>query len=804
MVDQNVTVILSTKNKVYTVGTGTDGAIYRLDASTGKVLDSVKNFGATVYHNVLAVFSSYQGLLVLSEVEGDVAADYSTYSYASLSRGYAILYFNAGGRFFDLLYYKKSTSAAMTSSPPVVYCPKVSTASLPAGVLFGGSTSGVAVYYNLGTLLVAGTAPCLFATSSGNQCVICGSGSYLNYLHSCTSACPSGSVNFDGHCAQCNRRCAECSVSQTACSSCGGGMEGWNCACTVTTNVKYEGVCISACPLGTRAVHSGYCVRSCPAYTLTIADWIEQKTNKTVTEAVATPSTILEFSESYKGMKLSMPPSLTAETFPKSFTMTFWVHPKAWRLGGTQFLVKAFGLINLWKADKVISGGRFNYTCGSVGSVTLPTPADDAISTMLAMQENAWTFVGLSKRAVNQSDGKSYVEIHLVTPNRNVSEADPEISDSAATGEVTSVLPDSSYEDARPTSIKSYIVLGGDVNSSTGQLIANTSFSGYIREFKFIGQYMSAQNLLYQKYHSHSPYWHDLLYYVPLNDSVTADVATVKDYSVRALSQSVSSPSTSYPRFIAYPAGIQTLPLHRWDDLYTCWNPLLPGKTIPPVVGSAYIYDSLVSGSTNYVLDSSANPKFSTGDEVRIMNATCDSNSSYLVASMWTTYKDAVATWKAGDAAKPFSGISAGKHYQLCYRSSQYNVNQLLSRIYVAKPPNSIDPPKKLFYSQFESSLLLRSYGGDESYGSRLFLAKSLKDLNLATNTTISMMLKRLDDAYELIVFGNFVQGTYSLYWTPNYSKDYEMYIKLADSHVKKVDNARVYFGIIINPIPPS
>ncbi len=59
-VDQNVTVVVNTGNKLFTAGIGTDGAIYQLDAATGQVLGSATNFGGSVYHSVLAVFGSYQ------------------------------------------------------------------------------------------------------------------------------------------------------------------------------------------------------------------------------------------------------------------------------------------------------------------------------------------------------------------------------------------------------------------------------------------------------------------------------------------------------------------------------------------------------------------------------------------------------------------------------------------------------------------------------------------------------------------------------------------------------------------------
>ncbi len=740
---------------------------------------------------------------MLSEIEGDVAASNSAYSYSSLSRGYGILYFTTGGSFMDVLYYKKSSSAAMTAYPPVVYCPQLSPTTVPEGVLVGGSVSGVGVYYGLGSFVASsGVSSCDKITRYGSLCVICSSSYYLDGQHNCysSSSCPAGSYYSGSNCAMCNRKCSTCTASApTICATCSdAGKSGWNCACSTATYVNSAGTCGTKCPLGTRAVKDTYCVGSCPGHEATVADWASATMGRTAYEAQATPATVLEFSNTYKGVKIAAPSNITAENFPRAFTITFWVYTKGWKVGETQYLVNAFNFVKIWKSDTSLSGGTYNYTGASVGTTTLSTPSSDAIKTMLALQEGKWTFVGLTKRAVNQSDGTSYMEIHLMTPLRNVSESVPDVSDTESTAEASEILTSSSYDDERPTSFKSYIILGGCVNTTTDQLIDNTSFSGYLREFKIVGRYMGPQNLLSQKYHSHSPYWHDILYYAPLNDTVSSGFATLTDYSVYSASQSIASVSTSYPRFTAYPnpSDIQSLPLYRWDDLYTCWNPLKSGRKLPPIVGSAYIYSSMFeTSSTNYILDSSGNTRFATGDVVKLVNSSCGANSSFLVASRSATYSNSMATWTTVDSAMPFYNVPAGTHYSLCYKSSQYDTMHLLGRVYVARPPDSIVPPQKLLYSQFESTVLLRSFGGDESYGSRIYLAKSLTDLDATTNTSTSKMLMRLEDTYELANFVGFVQGTYYLYWTPNYSKDYAMYIKLANVHVKKVDNSRVYFG---------
>jgi len=61
--EQNITVVLNSKKRAFTPVNSYDGFSYSLDADTGNVLADPVAFGATTYHQAIAVFASYQVFL---------------------------------------------------------------------------------------------------------------------------------------------------------------------------------------------------------------------------------------------------------------------------------------------------------------------------------------------------------------------------------------------------------------------------------------------------------------------------------------------------------------------------------------------------------------------------------------------------------------------------------------------------------------------------------------------------------------------------------------------------------------------
>lgn len=56
VVDQDVDVLVSCANRVYTTGNGRDGVFYRMDVTNGNISTPAVNFGSTVYHSPLSMF----------------------------------------------------------------------------------------------------------------------------------------------------------------------------------------------------------------------------------------------------------------------------------------------------------------------------------------------------------------------------------------------------------------------------------------------------------------------------------------------------------------------------------------------------------------------------------------------------------------------------------------------------------------------------------------------------------------------------------------------------------------------------
>ncbi len=58
--EQNVTVVFNSKKRVFSPLSSSDGYLYSLDVSNGRVLANPTIFGATSFHNALAVYPSLQ------------------------------------------------------------------------------------------------------------------------------------------------------------------------------------------------------------------------------------------------------------------------------------------------------------------------------------------------------------------------------------------------------------------------------------------------------------------------------------------------------------------------------------------------------------------------------------------------------------------------------------------------------------------------------------------------------------------------------------------------------------------------
>jgi len=732
--------------------------------------------------------------MILSEVEGIIQASNSLTTFTTITRSYVLLYFNLGNQLVDGIAYRRLVGS-LDRRPPLIFAATPNSALIPKAIFLGGDAAGIVAYYDLNSFITSDST-CASKTRLQNLCMSCvGSEKFLN--HKCQATCPYGAVAKGDHCALCNRKCKTCANDRlSTCDTCNDDRElAPACTCKSSAGFDNKGTCKEKCDKGYRALHQGTCMRKCPGSYLMINEWVNETytADKTAETKINSPTYVMEFQADSKGIKIPVPGSLTADTFPKAFTMTMWVNAKAWR-STTQYLVRAFGgHINIFRAEKVV-GTKISYPRARVGgNEATTTSVDETLRQILALNETTWCFIALTKQTLKNKEGNNIIEMYLVSQNKNDTDIPPPKPNATNPHIVGSVTPAANRLDVAAVNIKNFIVIGGDYNETSDELLTNTSFDGYIREFKIVTRFMSVPNLLYQKYHSHTDNWPELLAYWRLDEAPEGTVANLKDKSSYSQTCQIPSVVTSYPRMVTTPTDL-VLELYSWEELFTCWNPLANSKSIPNMVGSAQVYDAMTSESNKQLFSfiTGNDIRLSTGDSIFVSESDCFSSALKIVAKKDALYQDKIMTWSV---KKSFDSVVPGKPYALCYTSAQFLTTQHLSWIYVSQRPETIEPKVKLLYTQFETKIQISGIGGDDGNDNKIYIAKSEQAI-LDNAVKMYSSVKKTQTGYEEFDFTDLDPGFYFAFWSPYYSDTYKYFVRIPGVIYKKVDQAQIYFRI--------
>ena len=791
--DQDLIVVVNTTEETYTTGSGSDSSIYRLDVYSGKLTKTATIFGCDTLHSLKSVHIFYQGILALAEVEGTIYAS-SAYNYFSVSsRSYALMFFSAEDKLADV-HVTAIDSTFDNFSIQILQATENSDQFVDYALL--NLQGEIGVFSPSSSVFVStGVSGCSTNTVNGNLCLACTSNKWN--VHVCEGSCPTGTYSTGTYCAKCNRLCSAC-TSASACSSCSGSdtLVDGICYCS-GDEVRSYGFCESSCGFGYKVLHDSTCMKECPSNLMTVGNWVDSSfiANRSITESVTQSGSTLAFLGTDKGLKLSAPTSLNVANFPKSLTMTLWIAPTVWKTSKQQTLIKAFGYLYLWKLYKTISTTEYPYPWIRIGNNYPTSISDSAITSLNLLGIDKWTFIGISKRRVKSTDGNYYAEFYLAGSTIRAGETAPDpylAGESASDFLLTSVTASSCMSDIDPEELKNYIMFGGEIDDTTEVATSDTSFTGYMREFKIIKSYMGIANLMQQKYHAHSPYYHDLLVYWRFDETASSSTATLKDYTTDGNDQVIISSSSSFPHFINTPSGFE-LSLTRWDELYSCWNPLTSGSTILPVAVSYEVYNAMASSGSYLLFNVENDANFTTGDELYITNGPC---SSLNIVAKKALLCDSSCAWTDPDSSLTFVSLSAGKHYSFCFYSLKYDSLQWLTSIYVPRPPTIIIPYKKLLYTKIETEVTLTTDGGDDGFDNIIYAARSASAISTTVETTQCKITKKLGTSYNPMSFltpPGIYPGKYFLYWSYSSSDSYPYYTQL-NSFIKKIEIAQIYF----------
>ena len=820
-VDQNIDVLVKANTGKHNQTTLTDGQIYCFNSYNGNLKPTYSiSIGASAFFSPLSMLTYEKGKYIFAIVEGTVTADNAYTNVAINSRSYGLLYFSSENRLVDVIYYP---SSAFSSNLPVFMSWNIYRSEslsldsfFPYFVLVADVASSGIPWYVLSTALFRNETMNNFM-GGGPYYVLCRNntnddydGTYFWYKHVCyRDNCPNGTYNnyTKGYyyCAECNSLCENCD-STGNCTTCADGRNLTDftdennittTTCTCFNSLDNLGKCQTSCNYGFTSIYQKSCVNTCPSNNLVIGNWVNASslaTRSLIIPYIDNTGGVLQFSNSYQGLKLAAPTTLTADNFPNSFTMTFWVYPTSWKSGVTQFLIQAFGFIYIWKSDQ--SQG-YSYPAAKIGENLLPAPSPTTLKTFGIFYPFQWTFVGLTKRRIRDDKGTEYAEIHLVAATIRANEVPPEplISDDDYTDfELSKINIDNKMLDTSPQNFKNYILFGGDIIKETDQLAASTSFDGYLREFALKNTYMSVSNLVRQKYRAQNPYSPDLLIYWHFNEQATSNTATLIDYTNNYKSQIIYSQTSSYPRLTSMPTNM-TLSLFLWYELFTCRNPLI--KLIPTIAGDPRVYESLLNDTSGkYFNFEGASDLFQDGDEIRVMDSFCDAGISHILAKKSLFGLDGnFLRLNFLDNTKPFSSLSRGNDYSLCLYSHIFDVSQLMSWIYIAKIIQ-VYPQQVLLFLQAQKIVTYQSYNGDDGLDNQLFFSKSVANIENCDGYHCRNISKAIN-SYNLLSFSTPVlyMGKYNIYWRPIYSSNFSVYSQLDGCFLNMVYVPTIYFS---------
>eukprot|EP00826_Nyctotherus_ovalis_P056127 TRINITY_DN7521_c0_g1_i2.p1 TRINITY_DN7521_c0_g1~~TRINITY_DN7521_c0_g1_i2.p1 ORF type:complete len:140 (+),score=23.62 TRINITY_DN7521_c0_g1_i2:105-524(+) len=122
----------------------------------------------------------------------------------------------------------------------------------------------------------------------------------------------------------------------------------------------------------------------------------------------------------------------------------------------------------------------------------------------------------------------------------------------------------------------------------------------------------------------------------------------------------------------------------------------------------------------------------------------------------------------------------------MCYFSANNYETHLLSWIYIARVPEGATPSKSVVYAQWYQTFNVQIYGGDNSFDSILYIAKSDEHVMRTDDDALRTKSNtRSSEGIYTIDIDLMSAGQYSLYWRPLYSEAFEHYVQIPNATVQ-------------------
>lgn len=639
----------------------------------------------------------------------------------------------------------------------------VSSTTVPNIILFAGNNVGHAIYGTETSFKEDVTKDdCVMHTRNHGKCLRCRDSTFLQQNNRCFGYCSPGTLRFDGYCLPCSRFCVECEGDVNTCSSCSEGK----------MNVGRSCVEDESCAAGYLAKADGVCVRKCPKGTVMTSS---ETGRKTPAEAETLGRYFTHFAGPSSGIKVATPEDITEVNFPEKWTVMMWVKSNEWT--DPAHLLNAFNFI---KVSRTHSEG-YGYSSGSV-AVKIGekqfAPTAYSLTAVNVLDDDTWTFIAVSKGIYFSEKMQRHLLLNIFV-SANVE------SGSAQSLEFSIALKNTD-KDVRPTALEKYIVLGADGNSE------ENSFVGYMMHFRMIGRYFDTSELRTQMTHYHGTGLSDMLAYWRLNPSSTSELEEDRSLYQVPLGSSIASVHSNIklydnigdgaPDGDGNPVYFCDVKLYSWVDEYSCRSPFDGELPLFAIAGAVYDDLTTLNHVTN-IVDELSFP-FADGDALFATEENCTAGiHSYAARKNVALASDKVTLV----VEKPFSSLLSGHHYRMCYFSASSYATHLLSWIYIARVPEGATPSKSVVYAQWDQAFDVQVHGGDNSFDSILYVAKSDEHVMRTDDDALrtESAMRNSEGVYTINIY-KMSSGLYSLYWRPSYSEAFEHYVQIPGATVQK------------------
>jgi hypothetical protein len=244
------------------------------------------------------------------------------------------------------------------------------------------------------------------------------------------------------------------------------------------------------------------------------------------TETAETPLYHLQFEKEKTGVLFTGPSlldDLDISKFPVEFTISFWICPLTWDLGD-QILVWAFNNIQIVKKRETIESLEYNYPVFSLDFASDQPLNCEPESGNIENSEillNQWNYISASKRLVfDDTYTMEMIEMHVIISEYRAFPVPPDVLlDDEVYSDflVCSINPTEENLTKEPNPIENFLVLGGRYDGV--DLLEDTSFDGFLKEFKMTSIFLSPEAMLGNKYLTSPGYSPEFLIYFKLNET---------------------------------------------------------------------------------------------------------------------------------------------------------------------------------------------------------------------------------------------------------------------------------------------